>query len=174
MQPDLLEGGSTGGARRRGRPPGSGNKRSTDLIRMIAAVYGSTPGEQVSRVGLVTPREVAAAKAYAKEKGLDQVVAALVIKARALGSAIGCTTAEAWDRLAQSRAELMPYVHQRRPQAVELEVSARKAPLVMIPEALGAVGPVIEGNLDEEREEDQGFGNLRPIEVSRSKSHGDG
>lgn len=168
MSGELLPGIEAGAApRRRGRPKGATNRRAEDLIRMIGAVYGSTPGEQAARIGLVTPKEVRLAKREARELGLDPVIMALVVKARALAKALKCKTDEAWAILARERAELMPYVHQKRP--IGIEVAQLAVPRVLIPEALGPAVPVLEGDYSVV-EEDQILSDLRPVLVGRDKS----
>lgn len=111
--------------RRRGRPPGARNKRSTDLARYVEATFGGmTPGQQAAELALVRPKDLAQAKAVATElgiyrEGLPPMMLAMAIKARQLASAIGCETKEAWLLLQRERAELMAYVHQKQPQAAE-------------------------------------------------------
>jgi hypothetical protein len=148
-----------------GRPKGSTNKRAGDLMKMVAAVFGSTPGEQMARIGLVTPAEVRRARPAAKLAQLDPLLMALVVKARRLSQVLECTPKEAWELLLKERSELMPYIHQRRPQAVELEVSTKRIPQVMIPEALGPLMPVLDGQWTALESDDAGgLGAITPTE----------
>lgn len=125
--------------RRRGRPPGVKNKRSLDLGRYIEAMFGgSTPGQQSAQLCLVTPADLKRAKAEARELqvidvDLAPLTLAMVVKAKKLARAIGCTSTEAWLLLAKERAELMAYVHQKQPQAAAAPKGAA-ATVFMVPE----------------------------------------
>lgn len=48
-------------AKRRGRPPGSGNKRAKDLQGFIAAKYGASAAQQSAALCMITPGELKAA-----------------------------------------------------------------------------------------------------------------
>ena len=107
-----------------GRPPKSVNKRSTDLAKYIEAQYGSTPGQQIAQLAMVTPAQVRKAKAEAVElgidpTGLDPIDLAHLVKAKRLGLAMGVTTAEAYAAGHKARVDLLPYVHQRQAPAAE-------------------------------------------------------
>jgi hypothetical protein len=108
---------------RRGRPPGAQNRRSLDLARWIEHQYGGlTPGQQSAAVALVTPADVEAAPAAARDLGivdldLEPLLLALVVKATRLARALKCEAVEAWAILAKERGDLMRYVHQVQPQA---------------------------------------------------------
>jgi hypothetical protein len=133
--------------RRRGRPHGARNRRSADLARWVEATYGGmTPGQQAAELAMVKPADLKKAKALAAELqivdlGLDAVTLAMLVKAALLAKALGISRAEGWVLLARERVELMPYIHQRQPQAAE---SKAKPPAMafMIPEgqASGAAG----------------------------------
>lgn len=149
------------GARRRGRPPGSTNRRQADLARYIEAQFGATPGEQMAKVALVSKRELKAA-------GGDLVLA-MVEKAKVLARAIGCDTVDAWGMMARERAELMAYVHQKKPQAVAVKAEGF-APAVII---VGSEGPSQLAPLEDDIDvEFQVVSSPLPAEVSRPKSHG--
>lgn len=96
-----------------GRPKGSGNKRSGDLQRYVEAVYGGmTPGQQSAQIGLVTAKEL-------REAGGD-LMAAMALKAQLLARMLGCEGKEAWLLMQRERADLLPYIHQKRaPKAEE-------------------------------------------------------
>lgn len=96
-----------------GRPKGSANKRSGDLQRYVEAVYGGmTPGQQSAQIGLVTAKEL-------REAGGDLMVA-MAVKARGLAQLLGCEGKEAWLLMQRERADLLPYIHQKRaPKAEE-------------------------------------------------------
>lgn len=162
--------------RKRGRPKGSGNRRSADLGKMIAALFGSTPGEQMARIGLVTAKEVRQAREFAVHAGLDPLTMAMVTKAKALARQLRCKPLEAWQQLEKERADLMPYVHQRQAQAVDLTVSAKPVPTVLIPEPMGPTSPVMDGayRVLTEDVENQGLSAIVPSEVSQPKSHDEG
>lgn len=169
--PGLGEGAVAGPARGRGRPKGSANRRNADLHDYLVAHYrGLTPGQQLAAVGLATDREVRLAKPLAKELGLDPVTAALIVKARKLADRLGCKPAEAWALMATARADLMPYVHQRRPQAVDLTSKGEQIrPVIMgLPMAAPRLD-VIEG----EFEQLQQLNELTPAQVAQPKSHED-
>src|SRR4051812_4630458 len=83
---------------RRGRPKGSSNKRSTDLVRYIEAQYGGlTPGQQAAAIGMVTPADLRRARKMARLLRLPEVVVAMTTKATMLGQLLGCSPAEAWE-----------------------------------------------------------------------------
>ena len=95
-----------------GRPKGSGNKRSGDLQRYVEAVYGGmTPGQQSAQIGLVTAAEL-------KAQGGD-IMAAMGLKALKLAQMLGCEGKEAWLLMQRERADLLPYIHQKRGQKEE-------------------------------------------------------
>lgn len=107
--------------RGRGRPKGSGNRRSLDLAKYIEATFGGmTPGQQAAQLSMVTPAELKRAKADAAElqildRGLSNLQLAQVVKAWKLARAIGCETRDAYLLMAKEREALMPYVHQKLP-----------------------------------------------------------
>ncbi|MFC5346277.1 hypothetical protein ACETK8_15835 [Brevundimonas staleyi] len=95
-----------------GRPKGSGNKRSGDLQRYVEAVYGGmTPGQQSAQIGLVTAKEL-------RDAGGDLMMA-MAVKARGLAAMLGCEGKEAWLLMQRERADLLPYIHQKRGQKEE-------------------------------------------------------
>lgn len=179
MQNPVLPGlggeGVAAAARRPGRPKGSTNRRNADLHAYLVAEYrGLTPGQQLAAVGLATDREVRLAKPLAKELGLDPVTAALITKARKLADRLGCKPAEAWALMATARADLMPYVHQRRPQAVDLTSKGEQIrPVIMgLPmtaPALASDGDVLTG----EYKQLQRLNDMTPAQVAQPKSHED-
>jgi hypothetical protein len=90
-----------------GRPKGSGNKRAGDLQRYVEAQFeGLTPGQQSAQIGLVTAAELRA-------DGGDLLVA-MARKAARLALLIGCEGKEAWLLMQRERADLLPYIHQKR------------------------------------------------------------
>lgn len=111
--------------RRRGRPPGAKNKRSIDLARYVEATFGGmTPGQVSAELALVKPKDLARAKAMARELGivdleLPPLMLAMVVKAKQLSRALGCTSTEAWILLQKERAELLGYIHQKLPPKAE-------------------------------------------------------
>lgn len=137
---ELVLSGANPQRRGRGRPKGAVNKRSVDLARYIEATYGGqTPGQQSAAVSMVAPKDLARAKAIAKElkitdTGLSPLLLAMVVKAAQLATALGINRAEAWVLMAKERIDLMAYIHQKQPQA---EAGAAKAlpQVFMIPEA---------------------------------------
>jgi hypothetical protein len=164
-----------GEARRRGRPKGATNRRNADLHDYLVAHYrGLTPGQQLAAVGLATDREVSRAKKLARELGVEPVVAALIVKARAIAKALPCKPAEAWAIMAAARADLMPYVHQKRPTAVDVTSQGEKIlPMIVGLQTVAPVvsmgGEVIEG----ETLELQRLNEMRPAQVGLAKSDDD-
>lgn len=160
-------------ARRRGRPPGSGNKRSLDLARYLEATYGGqTPGQQSAAVSMVSPADLKKARALAKELGivdvgLSPVVLAMVVKAGQLGRALGCSRAEAWVLMAKERMDLMAYIHQKLPPKAEGK-AAELPQVFLIP---GAAPPI--GALPQDPDQAQAaIEFLEEIGPAAPKSHG--
>lgn len=119
----------TGGSepRRRGRPPGSKNKRAKDLAAFIGQAYGGSAALQAAKLCLVTPAELKAAG--------GSMAAAQVLKAAELVERVRQVAADrrwtvkfgmvdALAMLAKERAALMPYTDQRQP--IALDVTARR------------------------------------------------
>lgn len=180
MAEDLFEGQHGGAAvapapRKRGRPPGSTGKKSTDLVRYIEAHYGGlTPGQQLAAVGLVSAREVAKVAKKAKRAGLDPVVLAMAEKAQALAQLMGWEVATAWAMMREATSELMPYVHQKRPAAVELtNPDGKLQPMIVGMFAGPTDAPMGAKVLAHEADTFQGVIEGEGYEVSPLKSHGD-
>lgn len=107
MNTPALPGFGSAPKRGPGRPKGSGNKRSGDLQRYVEAQYGGmTPGQQSAQIGLVTAKEL-------REAGGD-LMTAMATKAMLLASLIRCDGKEAWLLMQRERADLLPYIHQKR------------------------------------------------------------
>jgi hypothetical protein len=101
-------------SRRRGRPPGAKSKRSLDLAKYVEARFaGMTPGQQLAELAMVTRAEISRAG------GLQDAMAA---KAVELSRALSCDPKEAMAIVVKALTELMPYVHQKRPIAVDAKV----------------------------------------------------
>lgn len=110
-----------------GRPKGSTNKRSGDLQKYVEAQFsGLTPGQQSAQIALVTAKELRDAK--------GDLLMAMALKARALAHLLGCETKEAWLLMQRERADLLPYVHQKRaPKAEEDGKDAPPVTFVAVP-----------------------------------------
>lgn len=125
--------------RGRGRPKGSGNKRSLDLARYIEATYaGQTPGQQSASIGMVTAAEVKKARQVAVQLGirtgeLSPVMVAMVLKAKDLATALGIGAGDAWVLMAKERMDLMDYVHQKQPAAAPAKPLDQLPTVYMIP-----------------------------------------
>lgn len=125
--------------RRRGRPPGARNKRSTDLARYVEATFGGmTPGQQAAELALVKPSDLKKAKALALHFGILEaeippLMLAMAVKARQLAKAIGCTATEGWIILQKERAELLGYVHQKLPPKADAK-GGPAATVFLVPE----------------------------------------
>lgn len=108
----MLPGAAPAPRRGPGRPKGSRNKRSEDLARYIEAQYqGLTPGQQGAAISMVDARELREAK--------GDLVVAMAAKAIRLARLLGCEAKEAWLLMQKERADLLPYVHQKRPPKAE-------------------------------------------------------
>jgi hypothetical protein len=102
-----------------------------------------TPGQQSASVSMVTPRELREAKEAARELRIDPamlspLMLAMIVKARRLASALRCDPKEAWLLMAKEREGLLPYVHQKQPQAPDQASSVRPVAFI-VPE--GDEGP---------------------------------
>lgn len=164
------------GEKRLGRPKGSKNKRSSDLKNWIVAEYGGlTPGQQSAAVALVTAKEVRLARPAAREMGLSPVLVAMMQKAEKIAAFMGWDKRDAWAAMTHERKELLPYIHQRQPQAPEAPKGDGDRPVLLVADVgadsidardLGGDGP--------EDDDLQGFQQLSAPEVeqvSRPKSH---
>lgn len=104
---------------RRGRPPGSRNRRGGDLAAYVAATFEGTPGQQMAQLALVTPKQRKRARAEAaalqilNADQLDDQTLAHVVASVHLARALGCERKEAWLLRMKEREALMAYVHQK-------------------------------------------------------------
>lgn len=165
--------------RRRGRPPGSRNRRSVDLARYVEATYGGmTPGQQAAELALVKPADLKKAKAAAQELGLvdfdlPPLMLAMAVKAAQLALALGCDRKEAWLLLAKERAELLPYIHQRRAPEAEGKTKA-PATVFLVPEGeAGDQAQLADFSPDEDDLDFVGDLPAEPIKVGHAKSDDD-
>ena len=83
-----------------------------------------TPGQQSARLCLVTARELKAAR--------GDLTGAMVAKAKHLAIELGCDPRDAWLLLQKEREQLLPYVHQKQPQAAEPAKEGALERVVMI------------------------------------------
>lgn len=163
--------------RRRGRPPGAKNKRSMDLGRYVEAQFaGLTPGQVSAQICLVTAGELKRAKADAKELqivdlDLDRTTLALVVKATRLARALGINRAEAWVMMIKEREALLPYIHQKQPQAQPAKPGER-AVAFLVPEGQESAVPLLELGDEDAIEILDGFSGA-PAQVGQPKSDGD-
>jgi hypothetical protein len=102
-------------ARKPGRPPGSLNKRSLGLAKVIAARHGCTAGEALAALALPTVEELVEAG------GLRQ---AMKLRVDAMARELQCPRVEAFREVRHALAELMPYLHQKQPIALQVEQTA--------------------------------------------------
>ena len=85
-----------------------------------------TPGQQSAAIGLVTAKEL-------REMGGD-LLKAMALKARTLAMELDCAPAAAWALMQKERADLLPYIHQKRaPKADEAEKDKATLTFVAIP-----------------------------------------
>lgn len=162
------------GGARRGRPKGATNKRSGDLRSVLVTTYGGrTPGQQLASVCMVTPKEVRQARPAAKLAGVDPELMAMIQKAERLALAMQWPGAQgvrdAWAMMFKAYGELLPYVHQRLPQA-EAPKEGAPLPLIVLADGADAVAPLPMLDLGES-EEDQGLIEMVPLGLSRPNSH---
>lgn len=165
---------------RRGRPKGSGNKRSGDLQAILVHTYGGrTPGQQLAAICMPTTQDRREAKVRARALGIrDLDLVAAVIKAENLARLMGWTDVagkptqagirDAWAMIYKGFQELLPYVHQRLAPK-EGEKAAEQLPVILMdPEpAGGAALPASFG----ESEEDQALIEVLPLQLSQPNSH---
>lgn len=77
-----------------------------------------TPGQQSAQIGLVTAKEL-------RDAGGD-LMWAMALKAKTLATLLGCEGKEAWLLMQRERADLLPYIHQKR--ATKEEAAGGDAP----------------------------------------------
>lgn len=92
------------------RGPG---KRSQQFIAQVSAQYGALPGDVLAATLMDGLREH-----LAQGRALG---AFLPLRARKLARYIGCEPEEAFDKLMVVSKELLPYLHQKQPIAVDIE-----------------------------------------------------
>lgn len=152
-----------------GRPKGSTNKRSGDLQKYVEAQFqGLTPGQQSAQLALVTAAELKAAA--------GDLLVAMVTKARLLASGLGCEPKEAWLLMQRERADLLPYIHQKRAPKAEDDGKDRPSlTFVAIPmegaTAAGAGATAGEWDTPPDLLDNQGVGVIEGEQVTNQKSH---
>lgn len=167
----ILPGAPQPARRGPGRPKGSRNKREADLARYIEAKYqGLTPGQQGAAVSMVDAQEL-------REAGGDMVMA-MAAKAARLAQLLNCERKEAWLLMQKERADLLPYVHQKRPPKAE-EDGKERPPVtwvaVPVEELQHGAGGAEAGEWDTPPDllENQGVIDGEAGEVTQPKSHDD-
>ncbi|WP_303832330.1 hypothetical protein [Asticcacaulis taihuensis] len=124
-------------AGRRGRPPGAKNRTTrakSDLFDHLKAKHGTTPGQQLADLFMVSKKEIAQAKVWAKSDGLKDyfpdgmevenlkmftpLELGFMFKVYKTRLLYQLTTKDALGFLTKMAAELMSYVHQKQ-SAVE-------------------------------------------------------
>lgn len=98
-----------------------------------------TPGQQLAELCLVTAKDLRDAPRRAEELRIlhpprDRMMLAALVKARELAAGLGCEPRDAWLLLDKAREALMPYVHQRRPQAPAEKSDREQVVAFLIPE----------------------------------------
>ncbi|TCS14556.1 hypothetical protein [Caulobacter sp. BK020] len=178
--PDLFDSPGPGGvsrasaaepaARRRGRPKGALGKKSGDLKAILVHTYdGRTPGQQLAEFCMPTAREVKACRAEAKALGLSPGVLAQMRKAKVVAKELSISPDQAYAMMLTANRELLPYVHQRLPQA-EAPREGAPLPLIVLPDGPDAVAALPMAALSEDVEF-QGLNDLVPAQLSRPNSH---
>jgi hypothetical protein len=98
------------GGRGAGRPPGATNKRTRELVGLIATTYGGTPAEKIARFVFVDEKTE------------------LLERAKVLAKDLNCKPVEALRIILDLAKELLPYCHQKLPLAIE---GVGAAPIVL-------------------------------------------
>ena len=154
-----------------GRPKGSTNKRSGDPQKYVEAQFaGLTPGQQSAQIALVSSAELREAK--------GDLVMAMAAKARLLAYELGCEAKEAWLLMQRERADLLPYIHQKRaPKAEDDGKDAPPVTFVAVPvdgmTAAGQGGDLGEWDTPPDLLENQGVSVIEGEQVTSPKSHDD-
>lgn len=154
-----------------GRPKGSTNKRSGDLQKYVEAQFaGLTPGQQSAQIALVSAAELRAAK--------GDVMMAMAVKAVGLARLLGCEAKEAWLLMQRERADLLPYIHQKRaPKAEDDGKDAPPVTFVAVPvdgmTAAGQGGELNEWDTPPDLLENQEVSVIEGEQVTPPKSHVD-
>lgn len=174
MEGDLLGGGSPPAPRKRGRPKGSTNKRSGDFKAYIEALYGGTAAQQSAAFCMVTPRELRAARGNMAQARVNKALD-LVARIKEADKTAQLGLVEAMRMIAGELDSLKPYTDQRQAHLPALDEAGKPIlPLIIgLPMAPMYLDPA-EGAIAGEYEQLQRLNDLRPVEVSRLKSHDDG
>jgi hypothetical protein len=141
---------SEGAPKKRGRPKGAKNKTSGDLLKWVANETGGlTPGQQLARLAMVTPKDIRNAKRWALEeigsirpiniKAIDPLVLGMAYKATQLAQLMGWDKRDAWAAIQKASADLLPYMHQKQ-ASKEAEKPDNRGVILMSPMALGSMG----------------------------------
>lgn len=156
----------------RGRPKGSKNKASADLRRFIAASTGSTPGQQLAQLVMVTAKDIREGKKALAEQGIDmRGMTPMMIgywqRRETLKRLFKWDDDKADAVMAKMLDILMPYVHQSQGKAEVEKVDTR--PVIYADSvALGSKGNPSQG-LD--FQEEISFG---PMPATQALPHMDG
>lgn len=121
-----------------GRPPGARNKRMDALRQLQETRYGVTVGELLTHTLFDGFQEHVDA---GRPPG-----AFLEERARTMASRLGIERGKAFEHVKAMADDLMPYVHQRLPQAVEVE--AKGIMLAIFTPEGGFASPTQGGGLD--------------------------
>ncbi|WP_312145242.1 hypothetical protein [Brevundimonas sp.] len=173
MNMPTLPGVAPAARRGPGRPKGSTNKRSGDLQRYVEAQFnGLTPGQQSAQIALVTAKELRACN--------GDLLSAMALKAKELARLLGCEAKEAWLLMQRERADLLPYIHQKRAPKAEEDGDQEKAPHVIIGVPMEAGTAAGSGEIPGEWDTPQDLLDYQPVsddepeQVTQPKSHAQG
>ncbi|WP_303829383.1 hypothetical protein [Asticcacaulis taihuensis] len=174
MQPDLIPGLTppSGAPEKsaRGRPKGSKNKATGDLLKWISAQTGGlTPGQQLAALVMVTPKDIRAGKAARLAdgkpvKGIPPVMLGYWYRRAQLMELFGWTEDKADGVMAKLQDMLLPYVHQKQ-GSVEPEPVDKRGQIIVDNTALGALG---NPSQVPENEQEISFG---PLPLTHGGSH---
>ncbi len=156
--------------KKRGRPKGARNKASSDLAKFIAARSGGvTPGQQISDLVMVTPKDIREGRKRLAELGLDAkrftpMMVGYWYRRANLMALFGWTEEKADAVMAKMLDILMPYVHQSQGKVEPEKVDTTPA-IYASSMHLGALGNPSQG-LDI-----QGEITFEPMPLTHDGSH---
>lgn len=166
--------------RRRGRPPGSKNRRAAQLAKLNDAVYGGTAAQQLAAFVMVTPLELAQAKGDMVRARVRKAVNLVEVWKEETGEKI--TPADAMMLLTAGLKELLPYTDQRQAPREAPKGEGKALPTVVV----GDVGPISmdpgcqvvdfdpDADFFGDVQQIQGVSEALPALVSQAKSHDEG
>lgn len=114
--------------RGRGRPPGSQNKRSTDLANYLLSMGYRDPALNLADLANADPVALAlelAGEVVEPHITPQQHLVALVATGKLERASVVTLMDKAQGMIADANAELMPYFHAKKPQAIQVDKTLR-------------------------------------------------